>query len=78
MKETRYPRESKEFKINGKIGTSVEKGRLTFSSLVFQIQNGKKKNYSEVKISDAVVRSIAPDLSLRTYLEGKSNLTLIL
>ena len=78
MKETRYPRESKEFKINGKIGTSVEKGKLTFSSLVFQIQNGKKKNYSEVKISDAVVRSIAPDLSLRTYLEGKSNLTLVL
>ena len=53
------------------------KDRLTFSSLVFQIQNGKKKGYSETEICDAVVKSIVPDLSLRTYLEGKSDLTLV-
>ena len=63
----------KEYKIIGKIGAPVQKDRLTFSSLIFQINNGLKKGYSEHEICDAVNKSIAPDLVLRTYLEGKEN-----
>ena len=66
----------KEFKINGKIGKPGQKDRLTFSSLIFQIFNGQKKGYSDSEICDAVVKSIDPDLALRTYLEGKEDLTL--
>ena len=67
----------KEYKINGKIGTPGQKDRLTFSSLIFQINNGLKKGHiSEYEICDAVIKSIAPDLTLRTYLEGKDNLSL--
>ena len=66
----------KEYKINGKIGTPGQKDRLTFSSLIFQINNGLKKGYSEHEICDAVIKSIAPDLALQTYLEGKDNFNL--
>ena len=66
----------KEYKINGKIGTPGQKDRLTFLSLIFQINNGLKKGYSEHEICDAVIKSIAPDVGLRTYLEGKDNLNL--
>ena len=59
----------KEYKIHDKIGTSGQKNRLTFSSLIFQINNGLKKGYSEHKVCDAVTKSIAPDLTRRTYLE---------
>ena len=64
----------KEYKIIGKIGTPVQKDSLIFSSLIFQINNGLKKRYSEHEICDAVIKSVAPDLALRTYLEGKENL----
>ena len=66
----------KEYKINGKIGTPGQKDRLTFSSLIFQINDRLKKGYSEHEICDAFIKSIAPDLALRTYLEGKDNLNL--
>ena len=48
-----------------------------FKNLVFQIEDGKKKGYSETEIYDAVVKSVAPESSLRTYLERKSDLTLV-
>ena len=66
----------KEHKINGKIGTPGQKDRLTFSSWKFQINNVLKKQYSEHEICDSVIKSIAPDLALWTYLEGKDNLNL--
>ena len=66
----------KEYKINGKIGTLGQKDRLIFSRLIFQINNGLKNGYSEHEICDAVIKSMAPDLALRTYLEGKDNLNL--
>ena len=64
----------KEYKINGKIGTPRQKDRLTFPSLIFQINNALKKGYGKHEICDAVIKSIAPDLALRTYLEEKDNL----
>ena len=56
----------KEYKINGKIGTPGQRDRPTFWSLVFRMNNGLKKAYSDHEICDAVIKSIAPDLALRT------------
>lgn len=66
----------KDFKISGQIGEPGQKDRLTFSSLAHQIENGLSKGYPEADIVDAVVRAIVPSLQLRSYLEGKSDLSL--
>ena len=44
--------------------------------LIYQIQNGLKKPFSEKKICDAVINNILPDLPLRIYLEGKSEMNI--
>lgn len=66
----------KEFKIAGQIGEPGQKDKLTFSSLARQIESGLSKGYPEPDIIDAVIRAITPCLQLRSYLEGKDNLTL--
>lgn len=64
----------KSFKISGKIGG---KDSLTYSSVIFQIENGVKKGYSEINIIDAVIKSISHEsIQLRQYLEGKTKLNL--
>ena len=67
----------KKFKINGEIGTSGQRDRLSFSISIFQIQNGVKNGYSDSEICDGIVKNIAPDVPLRTYLEGKADLNLV-
>ena len=67
----------KEFKINGKIGLLPgQKDKLSFASLIYQITQGEKRGYPENEICEAVIQSISPDLNLRSYLEGKINLTI--
>lgn len=66
----------KDFKISGQIGEPGQKDRLTFSSLARQIEHGLSKGFPELEIVDAVIRSISPSMQLRSYLEGKANLTL--
>lgn len=66
----------KDFKISGQIGEPGQKDRLNFSSLARQIESGLSRGYSELEIIDAVIRAIVPGLQLRSYLEGKENLTL--
>ncbi|KAL7883020.1 hypothetical protein SRHO_G00006800 [Serrasalmus rhombeus] len=66
----------KEFKIAGQVGEPGQKDRLTFSSLARQIEHGLNKGFPELEIVDAVIRAIAPGMQLRSYLEGKANLTL--
>ncbi|KAL1278520.1 hypothetical protein QQF64_025193 [Cirrhinus molitorella] len=66
----------KDYKISGQIGEPGQKNRLTFSSLARQIENGLSRGYSETEIVDAVIRAIVPGLQLRSYLEGKSGLSL--
>ena len=66
----------RDFKIDGKIGTPGQKDKLTFSSLCFQIQNGVAKGYADSDICAAIVKSISPDLPIRAYLEGKTDLDL--
>lgn len=67
---------NREFKISGQIGEPGQKDKLTFSSLAHQIEQGITKGFAEIEIVDAVIRAIAPGLQLRSYLEGKANLTL--
>ena len=64
----------KDFKIRGTIG--LQKDKLTFSSLAYQMNNGQKKMYTDVEICEEVIRAISPDLPLRYFLEGKNDLTL--
>lgn len=66
----------REFKISGFIGEPGQRDRLTFSSLARQIESGLNKGYPEQEIVDAVIRAITPGLQLRSYLEGKTDLTL--
>ncbi len=67
---------NREFKISGQIGEHGQKDKLTFSSLAHQIEHGLSRGVSELEIVDAVIRAIAPGMQLRSYLEGKPNLTL--
>ena len=45
-------------------------------SLVYQIQNGLKKNFSESDICDTVINSISSELLLKSYLEGKPDMNI--
>lgn len=58
------------------IGEPGQKDKLSFSSMAHQIENGIKKNVPEQEIVHAVIKAIAPGMQLRSYLEGKGNLTL--
>lgn len=70
------PHWRKDFKISGQIGEPGQRGKLTFSSLAHQIENGLNRGYPEIEIVDAVIRAISPGLQLHNYLEGKPHLTL--
>ena len=65
----------KDFKINGTIGGPEKKESLNYSSLLYQINNGRKMGYSDQVICAAVLRSISPGNNLRTYLESKRDLS---
>lgn len=65
----------KDFKIAGQIGEPGQKDKLTFSSLARQIEHGLSKGFPELEIVDAVIKGISPGMQLRSYLEGKTNLT---
>lgn len=44
----------REFKIHGSIGAEGQKDKLSYSSLMYQIQDGQKKRFSEIDICAAV------------------------
>lgn len=54
----------------------MSKETLSFSRLEHQIESGLKRRYSETEIVETVVRAISPGLKLRSYLEGRTDLTL--
>ena len=73
---TTIPSFKKEFKISGQIGNSRQKDRLSFTSLAHQINAGLNRGYQEKEVTEAVIRAINLGLRLRSYLEGKPDLTL--
>ncbi|KAK6472741.1 hypothetical protein HHUSO_G27324 [Huso huso] len=66
----------KDFKIIGQIGEPGQRDKLSFGTLAHQIESGLNKDYTEIEITEAVIRAIVPGLQLRSYLEGKTDLTL--
>ena len=66
----------REFRIMGQIGEPQQKERLSFSSLIRQIDSGLRKGFSEEEVMEQVIRSISPGLRLRSYLEGRAALDL--
>ena len=63
-------------KISGQIGEPGQTEKLTFVSLMHQIDSGLKRDYQENEIVDAVIRAISPHSSLRSYVETLSDLSL--
>jgi len=66
----------REFKICGQIGENGQKDKLSYLSLVRQIENGSEKGHSEIEIVEAVIRAMSPGIPLRDMLEIKRGLTL--
>ncbi|CAI5665778.1 unnamed protein product [Oreochromis niloticus] len=66
----------REFKICGQIGEHGQKDKLSYLSLIRQIENGSEKGHSETEIVEAVIRAISPGTPLRDMLEIKRGLTL--
>lgn len=66
----------REFKIFGQIGESGQKDKLSYLSLIRQIEVGLDKGHSDTEIIEAVIRAITPGLPLRDMLEIKRGLTL--
>ena len=71
--DTKFQR-LKEFKISGTIGNIESKENLSYTSLSFQMEKGKKSGYSEGEIQTAVIKGIKHGSSLRVYLESKVNI----
>ena len=66
----------KDFKIRGVIGEAGQKDKLSYVSLLKQIEEGKDKGYSDREFVNAVIKAITPGLYLRNILETTDNLTL--
>ena len=63
----------KDFKISGQIDC---KTGISFTSLIRQMELGLKKGHSEADVIDGVIRAVIPTSSLRSYLDGRQDLSL--
>ena len=66
----------KELKIKGQIGEAHQKDKLTYVSLIHQINEAQEAGYDESEIVNSVIRAMSPSLTLRNVLETTSNLSL--
>ena len=66
-----------ELKISGSIGHPNETNKLTFISLIHQIDAAVAKGYHDSEICEAVIKAISPGMTLRGFLECKPDLTLL-
>ena len=66
----------REFRIIGQIGEAGQREKLSYTSLMNQIESGQRKEHSEAEITEAVIRAVCPGLPLRDLLEIKRDLTL--
>lgn len=67
----------REFRISGQIGEAGQREKLSYTSLMNQIETGQRKGHSETEIIEAVIRAVSPGLPLRDLLEIKRDLTLV-
>lgn len=66
----------RDFRISGQIGEGGQRDRLSYTNLLYQIENGLRKGHSEPEVIEAVIRAISPGLKIRDMLEIKTDLTL--
>lgn len=66
----------RDFKISGPIGELGQRDRITYTSLMRQLDAGQAKGYTDRELVEAVIRAISPGMRLRSYLESSENLTL--
>lgn len=66
----------RDLKIRGQIGTPGEENKLSFISLIRQIEAALAKGYPEGEVIEAIIRAICPGMPLRSYLESTPDLTL--
>ena len=62
----------RDFKISGMIAGKGD-NKLSYTSLLYQIENGRRQGYSGPIVCDAGIRAISPSNNLRTYLESKKS-----
>ena len=66
----------REFKIMGQIGEVGQREKLSYVSLIRQIEVGLDRGYSEGEVVNAIINSISPGLQIRSYLEGSGQISL--
>ena len=65
-----------DFKIIGQVGEVGQMEKLSYISMIRQIEAGLAKGYSENEVVHAVTNAISPGLSIQSYLEGSGQLPL--
>ena len=65
-----------DFKIIGQVREVGQKEKLSYISLIHQIEAGLAKGYSENDVIHAVINAISPGLSIRSYVKGSGQLPL--
>ena len=66
----------KDFRLYGQIGIVNQPDKLSFTSLMNQIDSSLSKGHKEKEIIEVVIRAIVPSLPLRSYLKFVKDLTL--
>ena len=66
----------KELKIKGQIGEASQKDKLSYISLMHQINEAKASGYDDDEIVSSVIKAMVPSLTLRNVLETTKDLTL--
>ena len=66
----------REFKIMGQTGEVGQREKLSYVSLIRQIEAGLDRGYSEGEVVNAIINSISPGLQIRSYLEGSGQISL--
>ena len=66
----------KEFRVKGSIGEEGQKEKLTYVSLMHQINEAKAAGYDQAEIVNGVIRAMVPSLTLRNVLETTTDLNL--
>ena len=66
----------REFRIIGQVGEAGQKDKLSYVSLIRQVEAGLERGYSEKEIVNAIINAISPGLQIRSYLEGSGSIPL--
>ena len=66
----------KELKVKGQISEANQKDKLTYVSLMHQIEEAQEAGYEQSEIVNSIIRATIPSLTLKNVLESMPNLSL--